>query len=78
MMGGQGRANDHKQIFQCDIVDIPDPYVQQQGRIYWLVLSVWIRDPVGTHIGWKTSKEHFEDDAVHGSPDTGWRSCGIR
>ena len=72
LMGKEGRANDHKQIFQCNIVDIPDPYVQQQGRIYWLALSVWIENPVGTHIGWKTSKEHFEDDAVHGSPDTGW------
>jgi hypothetical protein len=73
IMGNEGRANDHKQIFQCNIVNIPDPYVQQQGRIYWLALSAWIQDPVGTHIGWKTSKDHFEDDAVHGSPDGLWQ-----
>jgi hypothetical protein len=73
MMGNEGRANDHKQIFQCNIVNVPEPYVQQQGRIYWLAISVLIRDPVGTHIGWKTSKDHFEDDAVHGSPDGLWQ-----
>jgi len=73
MMGNEGRANDHKQIFQCNIVNIPDPYVQQQGRIYWLAISVLIRDPVGTHIGWKTSKDHFEDDAVHVFPDGLWQ-----
>ena len=72
MIGNEGIANDHKQIYQCDIVDIPDPFIQQQGTIYWLAISVVIRDPVGTHIGWKTSQNHFEDDAVHGSPAAGW------
>jgi hypothetical protein len=56
--------NDHKDIYQCNICNITDPFPQQAGQIYWLVLSITIRDPVGTHIGWKTSLDHFEDDAV--------------
>ena len=75
IMGGQGKPNDHKNIYQCNICNIPYPFIQQAGQIYWLVLSITIRDPVGTHIGWKTSLEHFEDDAVY---DAGGRWVELR
>ena len=75
IMGGQGKPNDHKNIYQCNICNIPYPFIQQAGQIYWLVLSITIRDPVGTHIGWKTSVDHFEDDAVS---DTGGRWVELR
>ena len=70
--GGVSKPNDHKMIFQCDIVDIPDPFPQERGKIYWLDLSIKIRDPLGTHIGWKTSQDHFEDDAVYDAGAAGW------
>ena len=75
IMGGQGKPNDHKNIYQCNICNIPYPFIQQAGQIYWLVLSITIRDPVGTHIGWKTSLDHFEDDAVY---DAGGRWVELR
>jgi hypothetical protein len=64
--------NDHKNIYQCDIVGIANPFIQREGTIYWLALSVAIRDPLRTHIGWKTSKDHFEDDAVYDVGPAGW------
>jgi len=72
MMGGQFIPNDHNGIYQCDIVDIPNPYIQEQGAIYWLALSITIRDPLRTHIGWKTSLDHFEDDAVYNVGPAAW------
>jgi len=70
---GGGVPNDHEMIFQCDIVNIPDPFPQEKGKIYWLDLSIKIRDPLGTHIGWKTSQDHFEDDAVYYGGPAGWQ-----
>jgi hypothetical protein len=63
--------NDHKDIYQCNICNITDPFIQQAGQIYWLILSITIRDPVGTHIGWKTSLDHFEDGVVFWGSPTG-------
>jgi hypothetical protein len=65
------RPNDHKDIYQCNICNITEPFIQQAGQIYWLVLSITIRDPVGTHIGWKTSLDHFEDGVVFWGSPTG-------
>ncbi|UCG59468.1 MAG: LamG domain-containing protein [Phycisphaerales bacterium] len=64
--------NDHQNIYQCDIVGIPDPFVQREGNIYWLDISIKLRDRERTRIGWKTSREHFEDFAVGDSPSGGW------
>ncbi len=62
--------NDHNQIWQANIVDIERPFVQKQGNIYWLELSVLAMGPFGspTELGWKTSLDHFEDDAVYQLP----------
>lgn len=62
--GGGPVPNDHVNYYQCNIESIENPFVQQQGTIYWLALSVAIQDPLGTHIGWKTSQNHWNDDAV--------------
>jgi hypothetical protein len=56
--------NDHNDFYQCNIVDIVDPFFQVEDTIYWLELSITINDPLGTHIGWKTSPDHFMDTAV--------------
>jgi len=55
---------DHTTFFQYNIEDIPDPFVQEQDQIYWLDISVVVEDPLNTMWGWKTSLDHWEDDAV--------------
>jgi len=48
-------------------VRIPDPFIQQRGTIYWLDVSVnAIGGPAGgpVALGWKTSLDHFNDDAT--------------
>jgi hypothetical protein len=69
---------DHEQFFQLNI-DVPeaaDPFVQQEGEIYWLVSHMMVVDAnnqrVGKEIGWKTSvSAQFQDDAVYGHPYAG-------
>ena len=61
--------NDHRMIYQANITDIPDPFPQASGEIYWLALTLY-----GVHefepleameLGWKTSvSDPFEDAAV--------------
>ena len=53
--------DNHTRYFQYNIVDIPDPFLQQEGTIYWLDISVTTTNGLW---GWKTSGDHFEDDAV--------------
>ena len=64
--------NDHQTYYQYNITDIPDPFIQQEGQIYWLELCADVEDPENTHWGWKSSENHWEDDAVwrYGEP---WR-----
>ncbi len=60
--------DDHFGIWQANIEKIREPFIQQEGTIYWLDLSV-----MGEGMyGWKTSLQHFNDDAVWGDfPATG-------
>ena len=60
--------HDHHGIYQININPITvDPFVQQQGNIYWLDVQVLSLDSL---FGWKTSgSPHFEDDAVFGPGD---------
>ena len=58
--------NDHQLIFQANIVDIIQPFIQEVGTIYWL--DLYVQDHAGgpvSNLGWKTSLDHFEDDAVY-------------
>jgi len=71
---GQYNRPDHTNYFQYNVVDFPNPFIQQQGTIYWLDIQVQVADPVNTHWGWKTADlskyplphtgQHFMDDAV--------------
>jgi len=57
----------HFLIFQVNIPRIPDPFIQLEGEIYWLDLSVFAVGPDGilpAEVGWKTSIEQYRDDAV--------------
>jgi hypothetical protein len=58
---------DHFNVWQANIVRIPDPFIQERGTIYWLDVSVnAIGGPAGgpVALGWKTSLDHFNDDAT--------------
>ncbi|MGH8016499.1 MAG: hypothetical protein ACREBV_09925, partial [Candidatus Zixiibacteriota bacterium] len=56
---------DHIEYFQYDItLAQPDWFRQTFGTIYWLCISAKIQDTLTTRWGWKSSLEHFNDDAV--------------
>ena len=56
--------NNHDGYYQVNIVDIPNPFVQTFGEIYWLAISVETAD-AAYEFGWKTSNDHWNDDAVY-------------
>jgi len=68
---------DHDNYFQYNIVDIPEPFVQQQGNVYWLEITAETEtEEPDLKWGWKSSLEHYLDDAVWGTatctaPDNG-------
>jgi hypothetical protein len=57
---------DHTLFQQINVVDILDPFIQEEGHIYWLDVSVdiWGEGETGK-LGWKTSLNHWNDDAVY-------------
>jgi hypothetical protein len=66
---------DHLNYYQINFENFVDPFVQGRGRIYWLDLSVdlWGEGEIGK-LGWKTSRDHWNDDAVYWSmPGQTWR-----
>jgi hypothetical protein len=60
--------NDHDSYFQINLRNIKNPFTQKAGEIYWLGISI----DTSNADGWKTSLNHFEDDAVYRSPTGGW------
>ncbi|MBI4579484.1 MAG: PEP-CTERM sorting domain-containing protein [Planctomycetes bacterium] len=73
---GEYYRPDHFGIWQYNIVDIPQPFYQELGKIYWLDISVRLPAGVPPWWGWKTSRDHFNDDAVwtdYGLPTLPWR-----
>jgi hypothetical protein len=53
---------DHNEWAQVNITDINNPFIQQKGEVYWLMIDVW----AGGKIGWKESgSPHFRDNAVY-------------
>jgi hypothetical protein len=67
---------DHFTYYQVNIPHIADPFVQQQGTVYWLDVSMVLAgQQPGAEIGWKTSLNHWNDDAVYWNPNQpvpGW------
>jgi len=73
-------TGDHDEIYQLNVVDIDDPFYQEEGEIYWLSICFWMgEDP--NRPGWKTADvdkypeqyagNHFMDDAVWWDGDNG-------
>lgn len=59
----------HFQTWQVNIPHIPNPCFQEAGTIYWLDLTVLVAPVTGglqPEFGWKSSLQHFNDDAVWG------------
>jgi hypothetical protein len=54
---------DHDGVYQYNIADINDPFVQQAGETYWLMISMNFE---GCQWGWKTS------ETVEGSQSLFW------
>lgn len=55
---------DHWNIYQINITNIRNPFVQEVDNVYWLDVQVTSLD---SQFGWKTSRSpHFMDDAVWG------------
>ncbi|HUT31215.1 MAG TPA: GEVED domain-containing protein [Sedimentisphaerales bacterium] len=58
----------HVEFYQIDI-DVPDnPFTQEQGNIYWLSIEA---SSVDGSVGWKTSSDQWNDDAVYKDPYSG-------
>ena len=71
---GEVTPNDHDHIYQVNVTGITEipgqvspPFVQEQGKIYWLQLLVDAKNAAGewVDLGWKTADGHFMDDAVY-------------
>ena len=67
----QANPNDHVQYYQYNITNInpddsvpPGPFQQEQGMTYWLELCMDVSDPETFQWGWKSSENHWNDDAV--------------
>ena len=64
--------------FQINITNIENPFIQEEGNIYWLTISLETSHPDG----WKSSDQkqypdpytssHYEDDAVWQDANGGW------
>ncbi len=73
---GQWARPDHQSIQQVNIT-IPDPFLQEEGTTYWLgVHLIPANGEPQPMVGWKTSQDHFQDDAIYydeelQNPDTG-------
>ena len=57
--------NNHVQYFQYDVTLGPaDYFTQSMGTIYWLCIKAHVADSALTSWGWKSSLNHYHDDAV--------------
>jgi hypothetical protein len=66
---GEVIYDDHWSYFQyniCfeDFLDTSQMFYQYMDTIYWLNISAVLDDPYATQWGWKSSENHWEDDAV--------------
>jgi len=69
---GSSYRPDHSEYHQLNVDDIQDPFIQEAGTVYWLQVDIiWY---LGGFAGWKTSLDHFNDNAVWYDTNTDeWR-----
>lgn len=58
--------DDHQPYFQYDVC-LPEQYWfwQDSGTVYWLNVTAIVADPTTTQWGWKSTQDHWNDDAVY-------------
>jgi hypothetical protein len=64
---GEVIKDNQQHYFQYDICFLPDDpnlFVQDSGTVYWLNISAIVADPQNTTWGWKSTQDHWNDDAV--------------
>lgn len=74
---GEYIEHNHALFHEINITEIRDPFFQEVGGIYWLDVSVTVAEVAGAPQplwGWKTSLDHFMDDAVWSDIPTPMRS----
>ena len=71
---GEVLEDDHWGVWQYNFEDISDPFIQVEGETYWLEISMRLHPTSTAKWGWKSSVDHWNDDAVWGwgEPDTYW------
>ncbi|UCE19824.1 MAG: hypothetical protein JSV84_05650, partial [Gemmatimonadota bacterium] len=57
---------DHQGYYEYKIQEIADPFIQQEGTVYWLSISAVVAQNGGAIWGWKSSLDRWNDDAVCG------------
>jgi len=58
-------ANDHNMYYQYNVfLQEADWYPQDSGTIYWLNVSATLASPSAVKWGWKSTLNHWNDDAV--------------
>ena len=66
------QPDDHNYCFRINIDDIEDPFIQEEGTIYWLRISMLSKYPDQFFFGWKSSIEQWNDNAVYNYPFPGY------
>ena len=61
--------NEHKKMYQYNIPDIVDPFIQEAGQTYWLEISM---DFQGCEWGWKTTDSVSNNSAVFWDSSNVW------
>jgi hypothetical protein len=57
---------DHQQFYQYNVTNVPQPFVQQEGTIYWLDITVTVApEQIQPEFGWKTTSSNYQDAAVY-------------
>ena len=57
--------DDHYLYYQYNVfLDEMDWFHQDSGTIYWLSISAIVEDPINSQWGWKSSVNHWNDNAV--------------
>ena len=65
--------NDHTNYYQFNFDNIPEPYDQEEGTIYWLAIHTVPVSSEDAPWGWKTTQDHWNDDATWYLSPPGWR-----
>ncbi|GAG80753.1 unnamed protein product, partial [marine sediment metagenome] len=55
--------HNHMRYWRVDLTNFTDPFYQEEGVIYWLSVGPAPYGP--EELGWKTSQDHFMDNATY-------------